>query len=534
MFAKVFTDGRVREIEAVMRESGYSLTRQSGMANSQEKHKFLPRTYHRSGYIPAKSKDSGARTAMKRSGQEIPGIMLVYLLTLLSEHPTCFKMRKKIGPERVADYTKLFDLLLTFDKWMKQDDISKESLRMAEDFVAPFMVFYKKTLNRLIGDGVKTKKTHYMRHVIHDIIINGVPLNYTGQVGESNFKFTAKNVARRTQKQAQLLDKQTAIRSAEYTCIARASSEASKQETGHWSYFWGSETKSPNLNRKGGRVLCQFDETNSKVMTRIAGANSKLKLSDLWKSSALSYEDFEGLLKESILPSLGQNGQLEFFTEYIQAQHNDDNGDPTYLRYRAHPFCRGTSWHSWAYIFLPGYQRPVPCHLLFFLEIRGIAEDDETVPKTATLTPSSRISEEIDKENLVLTDSSGCLRNGKYALVHRVPEDPFTDLAGNDSKPEHTKLYGYGEGMDTLHMDLNCNIVRWSAKVAPGIFPRVEEEKSRRRGKKRKNTRKNTPRRGHIPKPKLSLVSLSNVRSPCIAIPDEHSLCPHVWFFVAP
>ena len=63
----------------------------------------MPKTYRRHGYIANKNKGTKERTALKMSGQEMPGLMLVHLVSLLSEQPDC----KKLQDEYMAEEKKI-------------------------------------------------------------------------------------------------------------------------------------------------------------------------------------------------------------------------------------------------------------------------------------------------------------------------------------------------------------------------------------------------------------------------------------------
>ena len=95
---------------------------------------------------------------------------------------------------------------------------------------------------------------HYFRHLVSDIILFGVPTNFSGHTGESNFKFTGKNLARRTQKRSHLLDQQTAVRAAEYTTIARGVAECSDTGT---AFFGGQRVQRAGHNADGRKGMAE-------------------------------------------------------------------------------------------------------------------------------------------------------------------------------------------------------------------------------------------------------------------------------------
>ena len=71
----------------------------------------------------------------------------------------CLGLQGRIGQPRLDKFIKLLDMLLLMDEWMKQDTITAASLKRAQAFIPCFMEFYKATLNRFEGDGLKIKNS---------------------------------------------------------------------------------------------------------------------------------------------------------------------------------------------------------------------------------------------------------------------------------------------------------------------------------------------------------------------------------------
>ena len=151
---------------------------------------------------------------------------------------------------------------------------------------------------------------------------------------------------------------------------------------------------------------------------------------------------------------------------------------------------------------MPGQAEAVPCHLLIYVEVSGlpaggvpIAVDDDASAVLLTRQPDQQV-----------------LQNGRYAVVHWVPESPFLPLPSRS-------IYGY---TDSYRVNQHCSIVSWSAKVGQDVYAATgdfTEAKYRRLKKK---------------PPHLALIHLDRIDRPCIAVSDPAAECPHMWLFLAP
>lgn len=245
----------------------------------------LPRTYFRSGYIPVRNKE-GQRNSYKRSGQEIPGVMLVCLLFLLTNEKSSkdivvhrIGMREMVRGEsrrailcdedeeyssedekmyleddhqdsysegtqgeedvesvededipedvrelsRVERYVHLFDRCLLLGAFLKQKRIKKSSIGRLLKFMRCFVTDICLTVERP-GMGMNLRKTHYLLHVPEDIVRFGSPRNTWGAPAEAMFKRHKKN-ARKTQQRAHTMDFQFGVRTAEDVALSRGIGE---------------------------------------------------------------------------------------------------------------------------------------------------------------------------------------------------------------------------------------------------------------------------------------------------------------------
>ena len=487
----VFTEKTIATLEPALRNIGFALSRQSGPSDPTKKHVTMPKTYRRHGYIANKNKGTKERTALKMSGQEMPGLMLVHLVSLLSEQPDCKKLQDEyMAEEDLRAYIKLFNHLLLLDQWMKSDDIMAPELVSASQYIPAFMEFYKETINRIVGHQLKLRKFHYLRHLVTDIIILGVPRNYTGEVPEKNFKYT-KGSARRTQKQAHTLDKQTAMRTAEATVVARAYGEITHGMNDSEGFFWGRKGNGPDTNRVGAKVRVTFCSSTDTCRFKILGNSYKRPLCDLWNSLDLSFTVFEDILIE-LFQELPPTADVIIQTEVVRED----------FRFHAHPFSpSGRAWQDWAYV--KGSRGRVPIHLLLYLNISGL--------------PAEGVRFGNETSFSFLPEGNSIIYNDTYALAQRIYEDPF----GKVSKIQ----YGSGVLGGSYLVDENCGIVAWGCKMAKGWDKRppgparVKEWVEKRK--------KETPF--------LFLIPVAEIDSPCIAIRDDDGCrAPHNWLFVLP
>lgn len=487
----VFTTGTISLAEPVMRQIGYNLSRQSDRS--------LPRTYFRSGYIPNKSRKDNSRSALKRSGQEVPGIVLVVLIFLLmTEEPSIQRILKSIGSHRIQHWIKLLETLLLFESWLKSESINRADADLVgSEFVPWFVDFFKRVVRRVTGEGLDIPKVHLNFHIWKDILRLGVPINYTGHFAESNLKFNAKNWGKLTQMRSHSIDSQTAERSYEASVIRLAKAEVDYLNTGHIGFFFGpSEKTKPitNKERKGLSIVCIFsnkhtDDGDLRLQASFSTRKRDkhdfapgIRVQARWTSTELSFEGFS-TCATSLLAPLATENTIHFYTEFRAHESI----------YRANPLQKDRPWQDFAMVSstVGGKLHKIPVQLLvFFRTDVNSKEGDRAIP--------------------CLTDH-GDIKPGEYALVHYFDEDPFC--------PERQNSV-YGNSDSDYKIDGNCSLVRWQCKSTEAIGTASLPQRNQRHAKR------------YIPR--LALVSLAQVVEPCIAIPDRNSAYPHLWMFVMP
>jgi hypothetical protein len=137
-------------------------------------------------------------------------------------------------PERiffdVDGYNKLLLVLeetIAMYEWlMKEDGHPKKDFEGGCDSLIAqrlreFMKMYKRNAPRLVGMGLKLYKFHIIKKWYFYIVLFGSPHNFDGSRPESGHKLHAKNTGNRTQKRADTINFQTAMRYYEKNLIER-------------------------------------------------------------------------------------------------------------------------------------------------------------------------------------------------------------------------------------------------------------------------------------------------------------------------
>jgi hypothetical protein len=487
----VFTAGSIAHAEPVMSQIGYGLSRQSDRS--------LPRTYFRSGYIPNRSRNDKSRSSLKRSGQEVPGIVLVVLIFLLmTETPGIQKIFKSIGGHRTQNWIKLLETLLLFENWLKSNTLSRPDVTLVGTHFIPWFVdFFKRVVRRLIGEGLDIPKVHLNFHIWKDILRLAVPINFTGHFAESNLKYNGKNWGKLTQMRSHSIDNQTAERSREASIIRLAKAEVDYINTGRWGFFFGptARSESPNKHKRNGlSIVCTFspkrteeDDTRLQASYRTRKRDQSdfppaTRVQGRWTSQELTFDAFSECVTNLLFP-LATDKRIDFFTEF----------ESNTIIFRANPLQKDRAWQDFAMVATTtgGEARNIPVHLLILFHT------DTHLPEGQRQIPC-------------LTDD-GVISPGDYALVHYFEEDPFCATRTKEV---------YDNDDDDYRIDGNCSLVRWQCKSTPaldsGELPRSNQRNARR----------------YVPR--LAVVSLKKIVDPCIAIPDKHSVYPNLWMFVMP
>ena len=145
---------------------------------------------------------------------EYAGLMLAYVIAWQTHAgKACYSARA--GEEKhdeITEYIHQFEQLLACEAWMKDGKKELTTITGYRDTFVALMKNYKTTVKRTEGLGLKTTKFHQTRHIVEYILRFGSPENINSARNENHHIDNAKNPARTTQKRADVISEQTALR----------------------------------------------------------------------------------------------------------------------------------------------------------------------------------------------------------------------------------------------------------------------------------------------------------------------------------
>jgi hypothetical protein len=482
----VFSTNFALESEVICARIGRALVRQSD--------RTLPRTYFPTGIlIPAgagKGKaDRQAQSTGKKTAEEMPGVILVIFLYYLSgDHSE--ELRTHLGETRRSAFLAVMELCLLLYQWMIQTETPRTDIYETEEFMPLFMDYFKRTIERDYGHGMKNFKIHSILHVCHDMIRLGTCDNYNSKYGEKNHKENVKAPGRKTQMRAETFIEQTADRTYEDIVITRARrqylTELEDNDDNEVNKY--PDTASGNPIRWGPRLSFQFRTPGNHEDVVVSAGQSKKKTPQQF-FGGITLDEFIATVAKPILEQLDPNtGFLETFTELYK------NGE----KYRAHPYYRPKDkepgWQDWAFAKgLEGeFGEEVPVHLLIYIGVEGL--------RGSVQTPIGTMD-----------------RDGLYAVVHWT----IQSIDGKVTVP----IYGQEDNYSNYMVDGNCSLVKWSCKKNKAV------------GDPNMNGKTNIQLRqlsDDLLKPMIGIIPISKIFRPCIAIHDPSPLTfPHEYLFIA-
>ena len=167
---------------------------------------------------------NGASSISYMTAREQTGLLLVCFLTLCSLDPACFSA-DVVLKKKLLDFRILFKDLLLLEYWIEADYhsrhfVSDDSRCLA--YIKQFMYFYKATVNRQDGNGLKIPKFHQLLHIPRYILKYGSPKNFNSGRCESHHISLSKRPAKTAQKRAKVYEMQVASRISDRMLIARS------------------------------------------------------------------------------------------------------------------------------------------------------------------------------------------------------------------------------------------------------------------------------------------------------------------------
>lgn len=304
----------------------------------------------------------------KLMAKEFTGVLLLINVIFQStEGRKKLRRRKKhFGQEgQIDDWSKLVELLITWECWLKSDRMMKSHVKRSEKKHRHIMYLLKKVGHRQKGMGLNTMKVHGIIHYTRDMIIHAVPMNFDTGADESGHKVT-KVAAKLTQKRMETFDLQTCKRTDDFFIIELAEEEIQGRPL--WDYFEGyphskkpsnPKLKAATITVTGSDFRVYYNDVKGDYSLGSPTANAP-DLSDRMPKEAM---DFLVGLQELVVDHVGD---LEIRTEHTR------NG----LMFRGTPLFRNDGkWRDWVIVNWGRDWGKLPCEIWAFVDLSGLPKN---------------------------------------------------------------------------------------------------------------------------------------------------------------
>ena len=378
------------------------LCKKYGNLLQHQSDKSLPRTKFSSAYT----------NTTKKSGHEMRGLLLVYLVVFQSSEG--FKIDKQLDKNRTSAYIHCMELLLMLEHFCQSRGFSRDEMKVFAEGVPLLLNTYKNTLNREEGCGMKIIKFHLVLHFAANINRFGSMENMSSAIGERFHVTEIKAPAQNTQRRKDCFEQQTAQRYFENISIMIAAKDSivtrsnSNVPTSNDPIPNGLEYKNQNI---------KFDCVQNQLLKK--DSTNKKSIVCKWNDTTFQMQLIE-LCQDLYKTNKIKSHEISFFT-----QHNR-NGNI----FRADPDYRSEPWYDWACIDYGNDDKPVPAKLLIFVDLRENFVEEFKIGQTWVTEP-------------------GCYALG-YTMNH-APNEPGHNIS---------LLVEYGElalssNQETEHPELN-------------------------------------------------------------------------------
>ena len=317
----------------------------------------------------------------KLMAKDYRGVLLNMAACIQSQAgQTLLKQKKKFRKKGVIkDWLLLIETLLEWEAYLHEPKMARKDLQRLRKKHKVLMFLIKSVAPRIQGMGLKIMKFHAILHMVDDILLYGVPLEFDTAANESHHK-PSKAAAKLTQRNLSNFDIQVAIRLFEFMLIDLALLEVDGGPC-RWEYYddcipWEedseseddpSESPAPEVKTFTGntRIEVSWDEENN-VPTYQMMSRSKYASKTRMDIAALQ---FLWELKQ-LLDSEHPTASMEICTEHRR--------DKTI--FHGHPNYRGQgAWRDWVVVnWGPGYGK-LPCHIFCFVVLDGITNPNRNV-----------------------------------------------------------------------------------------------------------------------------------------------------------
>ena len=269
------------------------------------------------------------------------------------------------------DWLLLVELLLEWEAFLCLPKMKMKHVKRLDKKHRYIMYIMRQVANRTKGMGLNIMKFHAIVHLMEDIIIHGVPLEFDTAANESHHK-ESKVAAKLTQRNEANFHHQVAIRMWEFHLIDLALVEL---ETGRRNseYF---DAVSDKLADEMDVSTDGSEQSNRTDGQPVENVTDDAKILVYWneKDGALGFH-LQSRSKHADQTSM--NAHLLGFLMNLQdllGDHLDDRFLDIYTRHKrgdvifhAHPNYRGQGpWKDWAMVEWAGWGR-LPCHISCFV-----------------------------------------------------------------------------------------------------------------------------------------------------------------------
>jgi hypothetical protein len=187
------------------------LTRRYGKYLMHQSNRDLPRTHFYTNYTSTGYKNAS----------ELTGMIIVFLMVFSSNEGDVI-LDINLGEKRSSQYIHLFELMLMVETFCKTKIHERKAVLLFKKMIPSILDYYKNTVDRQEGNGMKIIKYHLALHFADDIFRFGSMANYDSSIGESHHKAFAKKPAKNTQRRKEIFEAQTAQRPIDSLVIDRA------------------------------------------------------------------------------------------------------------------------------------------------------------------------------------------------------------------------------------------------------------------------------------------------------------------------
>ena len=366
-----------------------------------------------------------------------------------------------LGLECAKNWLKLVESTLAMGQWLKQDSYPKHTIdtiesggneeSQSQQAIRRYLEFYKKVVNRQVGNGLCIVKFHHFLHFPRYIEKFGCIPNFDGSSPEAIAKTNTKQKFMLTQKRSSTENYQTACRYYESGVasiangVLKGKSCATEVMDGVNTHDADNSSDSNHTHETTGYVTgSKFSLELNYIDDGGNGMNEddfEYRLDIQWTRTKATM-DIDPQILHSLTMRLffhdGQGGCLmpnstvRGFTEF--KKHG--------VIYRAHPSYRsGKPWNDFAMINVDGYADPVPAKIALFLDLmdsevmtkaqhrRFMNEKDPMLPIEEWSSDDSYSSSDDEDDG---DDSHPYLHRGLWVVVQRasgsmIPEDQLTE-----------------------------------------------------------------------------------------------------------